>query len=132
MTVNIFQTVKTTSRQNLQLVGVAALFIAAKYEELFPPDLAEFVYLTDNTYTRDEVLRMEMHILKKLKFELAQPLAIHFLRRFSKAAHSNVKIHDMSKYFIELSAVDYELSEILPSQVGHFNWGCNCYSSVYH
>lgn len=54
----------TTSRQNLQLVGVTALFIASKYEELYPPEVKDFVYITDDTYTQKDVLKMEMHILK--------------------------------------------------------------------
>lgn len=56
--------VKTTSRQNLQLVGVAALFISSKYEELYPPEIADFVYITDDTYTKHQVIEMERHILK--------------------------------------------------------------------
>lgn len=60
----IRQTVKSTSRKNLQLVGVAALLIASKYEELYPPEVKDFVYITDNTYTKDQILAMEKHILK--------------------------------------------------------------------
>lgn len=54
----------TTSRSNLQLVGVAALFISSKYEELYPPDISDFVYITDDTYTKQQVIEMEKHILK--------------------------------------------------------------------
>ncbi|XP_031641114.1 G2/mitotic-specific cyclin-B [Contarinia nasturtii] len=111
------QTVKTTSRKNLQLVGVAALFVASKYEELYPPDVNDFVYITDNTYTKEQILQMEKHILKKLKFEMGAPTAIHFLRRFSKAAKADSQIHILSKYFIELGAIDYGLSEYLPSEI---------------
>lgn len=42
----------TTTRCKLQLVGVSALFIACKYEEIYPPDLKDFVYITDNAYTK--------------------------------------------------------------------------------
>lgn len=42
----------------------------------------QFVYITDHTYTRDEVLEMEEHILGVLDFELTQPTAKTFLRRF--------------------------------------------------
>lgn len=55
---------KSTSRKNLQLVGVAALLIASKYEELYPPEVQDFVYITDNTYTKEQILTMEKHILK--------------------------------------------------------------------
>lgn len=55
---------KTTSRQNLQLVGVAALFLSSKYEELYPPEISDFVYITDDTYNKHQVIEMERHILK--------------------------------------------------------------------
>lgn len=93
------------------------MLIAAKYEELFPPEIAEFIYLTDNTYTNKEVLAMEMHVLKKLKFELAAPLPIHFLRRYAKAAGSDPATHNMSKYLIELMSVEYDFCEYVPSKV---------------
>lgn len=57
-----------TTRQNLQLVGVTALFIASKYEELFPPEIKDFVYITDDTYTKKQVLEMERHILRVSNF----------------------------------------------------------------
>lgn len=128
----------------MQLVGVAALFISSKYEELYPPEISDFVYITDDTYTKHQVIEMEKHILKvrhhqiynyflrnnssltptitillsqKLKFELGSPLPIHFLRRYSKAAKSDAMTHVMSKYFIELAAIDYQLCAYLPSQV---------------
>lgn len=53
-------------RAKLQLVGTAAMFLAAKYEEIYPPDVAEFVYITDDTYSKKQVLRMEQLILKVL------------------------------------------------------------------
>ena len=46
---------KQVSRPNLQLVGVTSLLIACKYEEIYPPELCEFVRICDCAYTRDEV-----------------------------------------------------------------------------
>ena len=40
------------SKSKLQLVGVAALFIASKYEEIYPPELKDFIYITDRAYTK--------------------------------------------------------------------------------
>ncbi|KAL3267479.1 hypothetical protein HHI36_011602 [Cryptolaemus montrouzieri] len=60
-------------RAKLQLVGTAAMYIAAKYEEILPPDVTEFVYITDDTYTKRQVIRMEHLILKVLGFDLSIP-----------------------------------------------------------
>ena len=42
-------------RSKLQLVGAACMFIAAKYEEIYPPTIKQFIYLTDDSYTDDQV-----------------------------------------------------------------------------
>ena len=67
------------------MVGVAAMWIASKYEEVYSPGAGDFVSITDNTYTKAEIRQMECQILKVLGFELGRPLPSHFLRRNSKA-----------------------------------------------
>uniref|UniRef100_A0A803YJV4 Cyclin-like domain-containing protein n=1 Tax=Meleagris gallopavo TaxID=9103 RepID=A0A803YJV4_MELGA len=57
-------------RGKLQLVGTAAILLAAKYEEIYPPEVDEFVYITDDTYTKRQLLRMEHLLLKVLAFDL--------------------------------------------------------------
>lgn len=49
-------------RRKLQLVGITCMLIAAKYEEIYAPQIDEFCYITDNTYTRDEMLAMEQQV----------------------------------------------------------------------
>lgn len=74
-----FLSVMSVLRAKLQLVGTAAMFIAAKYEEIYPPEVAEFVYITDHTYTKSQVLRMEQLILRVLSFDLCVPTTSMFL-----------------------------------------------------
>ncbi len=69
LTVNLIDRfLSTTSiyRNKLQLVGVTAMLIASKYEEIYPPIVSDFVYITDNAYKREEILEMEEKMLKKL------------------------------------------------------------------
>ncbi|XP_039482027.1 G2/mitotic-specific cyclin-B isoform X2 [Drosophila santomea] len=111
------QVVKDTKRTHLQLVGVTALFIATKYEELFPPAIGDFVFITDDTYTARQIRQMELQIFKAIDCNLSRPLPIHFLRRYSKAASAEDEHHTMSKYFIELASVDYEMAAYRPSEI---------------
>ena len=72
-TVNIidrYLSLKQITRARLQLVGVASLLITTKYEEIYPPNLKDFVYITDNAYTKEEILEMESDILCVLDFNL--------------------------------------------------------------
>lgn len=76
----------SVSKNNLQLVGVTAMFIASKYEEMYPPEINDFVYITDNAYTLNQIKSTECLMLKTLDYNLGKPLCLHFLRRNSKAA----------------------------------------------
>ncbi|CAB3980819.1 G1 S-specific cyclin-E1 isoform X1 [Paramuricea clavata] len=63
-------------KSRLQLVGVTALFIASKLEEIYPPKLSEFSYVTDGACTDDEILMQELVMLKALDWKLT-PLTIN-------------------------------------------------------
>lgn len=47
----------------MQLVGIAAMFIATKYEEIYPPNGKDLIYITDKAYTKPELLEMEFSML---------------------------------------------------------------------
>lgn len=105
------------STKQLQLVGVTSMFIACKYEEMYPPEADDFVYITDSAYKNSEILQMEIRILKRLDFDLGRPLPIHFLRRCSKAGLVDGDTHNLAKYIMELSIVDYKFAHVEPSRV---------------
>lgn len=111
------QAVSGTPRRFLQLVGVTCLFMAAKYEEMFPPEINDFVYVTDDTYSKQQILQMEMKVFSALDFQLCKPLPIHFLRRYAKAANCGERQRTAAKYFTELASIDYELICRKPSEV---------------
>jgi len=102
-------------RTELQLVGVTAMFIASKYEEMYAPDIGDFVYITDNTYSKEDIFKMERTMLKKLDFNLSKPLPLHFLRRISKAGNVDSTIHTLAKYLIEVGLPEYDIAHIQPS-----------------
>ena len=55
------------SRAKLQLVGVASLLVASKYEEIYPPELRDLVYICDRAYTRQDV-SFPIHVICLLFF----------------------------------------------------------------
>ncbi|KAG6939764.1 cyclin B2 [Chelydra serpentina] len=112
-----FLQIHPVSRKKLQLAGVTALLLASKYEEIFSPDIADFVYITDNAYSSSQIREMEMMILKELNFDLGRPLPLHFLRRASKAGEADAEQHTLAKYLMELTLIDYDMIHHHPSEI---------------
>merc|ERR1712168_1574246 len=107
----------TVKRNRFQLLGVTAMFTASKVEEMYAPEINDFVYITDNAYTAQEIRQMELKVLQALNFEVCRPLPLHFLRRFSKAGDVDVQHHTLAKYIIELAQIDYPMASLPPSLV---------------
>lgn len=78
-------------KQQLQLIGITCLFIAAKIEEIYPPKLSEFAYVTDGACTDNEILDKELVILKCLNWDLSPVTANCWLNTFLQLAHEYVQ-----------------------------------------
>jgi cyclin B len=97
---------KPVARNQLQLIGISSMLIASKYEEIYAPECNDFVYISDGAYTKPQILLTEQTILNTLNFNITHPSALHFLRRYSKAASSDYTLHTICKYLIELVLID--------------------------
>ncbi|XP_033320775.2 cyclin A isoform X1 [Megalopta genalis] len=105
-------------RAKLQLVGTTAMFIAAKYEEVYAPDVGEFVYITNETYTKKQVLRMEHLILRVLSFDLSVPTTLTFLIDYCMCNNLPEKIKFLAMYLCELSMLEGDpYLQFLPSHL---------------
>jgi len=98
-----FLSYMSVQRSKLQLVGTACMFIAAKYEEIYPPDVGEFVYITDDTYNKRQVLRMEHLVLKVLGFDLSVPSGNVFLSQMCELSKTEEKTKHLAMFLSELS-----------------------------
>lgn len=54
-----FLSKKRIAKSQLHLLGVTTLHIAAKYEEIYPPDLRDFLTVSENKFTKKMVTDME-------------------------------------------------------------------------
>ena len=71
---------RSIPRAKLQLVGVSAMFLISKIEEVYAPAISDFVYITDHAYTDMDIRLMELRIIRALNFDLCQPISLNFLR----------------------------------------------------
>jgi Cyclin len=104
-------------RQKLQLVGVSAMLIATKYEEIYPPEVKDFEYVTDKAYNRAEILDMEGKILSTLNFNLTHTSAYRFLERYAKVAGFDEKSFSLARYLLELALIEYKMLKYIPSNM---------------
>ena len=66
---------RMVTKKQLQLVGLTAIFIAAKYEEIYPPTVKEFLMAADQAYTKQHLIKMEVDMLKVIDFQITFPTA---------------------------------------------------------
>lgn len=105
-------------RRRLQLLGVVAMFVAAKFEEIDPPKATDFVYITDNTYSKEELFQMECNMLSTLEFQVVAPTAAHFVNQFVKAnSCENPRHAEVIKYIMELALLDLRMIRHRPSHL---------------
>jgi len=109
--------VQQVPRKRLQLCGVTAMLIAAKFEEIYPPEVRDFVYITDNAYTKDDILNTEVAMLTRLQFALCTPTSCHFLDRYTRLNGCTEQHRFMMQYLLELTLVDYRMIRYSPSQL---------------
>ena len=70
------------SKENLQLVGVSAMLIACKYEEIWPPLIKDYIHMCDNAYDKEQIINMELSMLAELDFNVDFVSSNCFLERF--------------------------------------------------
>ena len=84
------------------------MLIGSKYEEIWAPEVRDFVYISDKAYTREQILECEKLVLNTLKFHLTLPTSYNFLARFLKAQvmHLDRTVSLLASYLVELAVVD--------------------------
>ena len=91
------------------------MLIATKYEEIYAPEVKDFVYIADNAYTSEQILSMEYNILKTLNFDVTTPSSLWFVDFLCKYCHSDSVVRYFATYIVELSLVEYKLLKYNPS-----------------
>jgi cyclin B len=96
-------------RDKLQLLGITCLLISCKSHEIYYPQNNKLIEMTDNAYSKEEMLTMENEILKKLNFFIVCPNPIDFYNILSKMFNFEKKQYYLGNYFIESALVNYQI-----------------------
>lgn len=112
-----YMSLKNVSKAKAQLFGMTCLLIAAKSEELFPPSIDDFVYISDNVYKRAEVKDAEVVILQALKYEITHPTCAVFASIYFDILNLTQEQRNMARYVMDSSMIHFSSYKYLPSLV---------------
>ena len=112
-----FLSARVVELDRLQLVGITAMFIASKYEEVLSPHIQNFKHVADDGFTEEEILKAERFVLSALEYDLSYPNPMNFLRRISKADNYDIQTRTLAKYLLEISLLDHKFMKYPPSLI---------------
>ena len=87
------------------------MLMATKYEEIYPPLLKDFVFITENNYNAEQILDMEKKILFALDFDMLLTSSYRFLERFSKIIKIDTITFYLSQYMLEIALLDSKMNQ---------------------
>merc|ERR1719347_1749481 len=109
---------KVVQKEDLQLVGATACLIACKIDERIPPCLDDFVYVCDDAYSRQQLMKMERKMLGVVGFDLGYSLSYRFLRRYGRVCRVTMPVLTLARYILEMSLMEYGVNvEVSESEV---------------
>ena len=104
-----YLSIKIIERSNYQLLGISALFIACKHEEVNLPNPKDFLFITENAYNSEQLYKMEYDILKCINFEILIPTQLDFFLSISYKFNLDEKEDLLGKYLLNICLLDYTL-----------------------
>ena len=93
------------------------MLVASKYEEIYSPEIRDFIYICDKAYTKEQILHQEREILRVLDFDITAPSIHRFLERFTKIDQSDSVISSFARYLGELTLYELKMYSYNPSLI---------------
>ena len=95
------------------------MLISCKYEEIYSPEVFDFVYITENSYEKQDIINLELEMLKMLKFNVTVPTANSFYEIIANLLLFNEQEFFLGKYLLEVFLLDYRSLKYKPSEIAN-------------
>ena len=102
-------------KEHLQCIGVSALLVACKYEEIYFPDITDFVEITAHSFNKNDILYMEYLILTSLNFNITISSPLKFLEYYISFLELDLNRQYCAQYLLELAVFSYPMLKYKPS-----------------
>ena len=101
------------------MLGVTTLLISTKYEEIYPPELRDLLAVSENKFTRTQVLDMEREILEVLEFKVTSPSGYRFLQRYRRLSPvvNDDEVFFYAQFVLEISLLEAGFLRFKPSEL---------------
>lgn len=114
---------KVIKRKRFQLLGITSLFIASKLNEIYFRRISDYSFISDNTYTQDEIKIMEEDISKTLNFDFLFPSPLSFFEILSKKLGI---YEDLNSYYYGQCLMQTFLMDIRSLNYSYSTIACTC------
>lgn len=101
-------------RNRLQLAAIVSLLICCKFEEVHTPEVRDCIYLTDNAYTRADVVLTEAAVLAAIEYDMMVPTPYHFLLRLFRRMRAPDRLKSICNYIAERNLHECEILDMSP------------------
>ena len=109
---------KQIFRERFQLLGITALFIASKYEEMYMKNINEYVEITAKTFNKYEILEMESQLIDLVNFNLELPLSIDFFGLLGTIYEFSKEEYKLGYFLLEAFLLTLNCCKYKQSQIG--------------
>lgn len=109
--------INNIDKNRLQLIGVTSLLIACKYEEIFSPEMRDFICILDREYEKEDLMDQENNMLKILKFEVIYPTSLRYYEILRIEFGIEDKYCKYGNYLLELCLLDCKFSKYLQAVI---------------
>jgi cyclin E len=106
-------------KKSLQLVGLTALYLAAKVEEVLLPKVENMVLAANNTYTATQITRMETQLYFTLEFRITPPTLNTWTNWYAAQWDAFVDTSPSAQENVLLASVDFPVKFKLPTQASY-------------
>lgn len=103
------------AEKTIQLIGLACLSLSAKKQEIYGPEISDFVYICDGEFDRDQILEMERKVSISINFDFNIPNIIEYIRFYSSSNAIGFEQHSCAIFLCRY--YNYHNVKFLPSVV---------------
>lgn len=100
-----------------ELIAACCVFVASKFDERSPPLIDDFLYVSEDKFTRQEFIHQEMQLLNTVGYDLGCSLSYVYLRRLARVTSSSMAVLTLSRYILEMAICHYEFVGVRESML---------------